>query len=272
MEQCLLAASCFLFQISACGQVAPGDAKRFEVASIKPTEMPRIINMVRPTPAKTGVIARAATLDAMIKWAYGLVSNRQVVWNNRPKWSQTGFDIEAKITTDATEAKAASPQELETMFQNLLADRFGLKVHVETEEIRVFILTVENPAKIAYSGDQAGTLESERTNWPNPARVKGHGMSINELCDLLSGWAVSRPDLDRIPVVDKTGIERRLDFSLAFAPNVEGMKDPAGNPTPEFEGPTLFQALREQMGLKLGDGKAPMKVVVVDSVQMPTAN
>jgi len=218
------------------------------------------------------MVAKAATLEGMVKWTFGLVANEQLVWKNRPSWSQMGFDIEAKTKTDGNEGKNASQQDLEMMFQNLLEERFGLNAHAETREIHVFILTVEDPKKIAYSEDQTGRLEQEPSKWPNPARVKGHGTSIGELCDLFTNWAVSRPDLDRIPVVDKTGIQRRLDFSLTFAPNVEGMKDPAGNPTPEFEGPTLFQALREQMGLKLSDGKAPMRIIVIDSAHMPNSN
>jgi uncharacterized protein (TIGR03435 family) len=275
MKKILLTVTCLAVHVSLYGQVAQGDAKRFEVASVKPSEFPRIINMVRPMPGKTGVVAKAATLEGMIRWAYGLASNRQVVWNNKPKWSATGFDVDAKSTTDAggkSGVQDVSQQDLEAMFQNLLAERFGLKIHLETQEMRVFLLIVENPAKLRYTEDQSGQLEQAPPNGTKPASVKGHGMTASRLCELLGYWAVSRPDLDLIPVIDKTGIERRLDFSLTWAPNVEGMKDPAGNPTPEFEGPTLFQALREQMGLKLGDGKAPMKVVVIDSAQMPTAN
>ena len=72
-------------------------------------------------------------------------------------------------------------------------------------------------------------------------------------------------------VVDKTGLAGRLAFHLVFTPD----KMPDQAPPPRVlpinpHGPTFFTALQEQLGLKIQSGKAPLPVVVIDSIERPT--
>ena len=72
-------------------------------------------------------------------------------------------------------------------------------------------------------------------------------------------------------VIDKTGLTGRFAFTLAWTP--ERMPDaapPPGVPPIDPNGPSFFTALQEQLGLKLQSAKAPLEVVVIDSVERPT--
>jgi uncharacterized protein (TIGR03435 family) len=71
--------------------------------------------------------------------------------------------------------------------------------------------------------------------------------------------------MDR-PVVDKTGLTGYFDFKLQFAP-----ESPAAD-QPVSSDPSIFTAVQEQLGLKLEATKVPVDLLVIDSVQKPTAN
>ena len=72
------------------------------------------------------------------------------------------------------------------------------------------------------------------------------------------------------PVVDQTGVQGTYTFNLAWAPSVSG--DPA-NPQDPAAGPTLFEALESQLGLKLESKKLPRAVIVIDRVErVPVEN
>jgi uncharacterized protein (TIGR03435 family) len=71
------------------------------------------------------------------------------------------------------------------------------------------------------------------------------------------------------PVLDKTGLEGRYEFSLAYKPDVLQ----ADGGTAEFGPPDLFTAIQEQLGLRLTPTKASLSVVIVDQMdRMPTEN
>ena len=83
--------------------------------------------------------------------------------------------------------------------------------------------------------------------------------------------------LDR-PVLDQTGLKDRYDLALRWTPDqsqyggrVPPQPADAGAPTAD-QPPPLFDAIQEQLGLKLEATKAPAKVMVIDSVQKPSAN
>ena len=83
------------------------------------------------------------------------------------------------------------------------------------------------------------------------------------------------------PVVNQTGLQGLYDFTLKWTPGEgEGLMmggppgpPPAGAPPPpDANGPTIFTALQEQLGLKLESQKAPMDTVVIDHVERPSEN
>ena len=66
-------------------------------------------------------------------------------------------------------------------------------------------------------------------------------------------------------VVDKTGLTGNYDFKMTFTPDM-GLQGAAG------DGPSIFTALQEQLGLKLEAAKGPGEFIVVDHVERPSAN
>jgi len=75
------------------------------------------------------------------------------------------------------------------------------------------------------------------------------------------------------PALDQTGLKGFFDFTMEFVPDgMQELKGPNGEPQIAFDGPTVYTALREQLGLKLESTKAPVEVMVIDHVEKATAN
>ena len=99
-----------------------------------------------------------------------------------------------------------------------------------------------------------------------PGHLVGGGASVAQLTQVLSMFA------QRI-VVDKTGLTGAYDIDLTFTPD----RMPQGAPPPgvtmpniDPNGPSLFTAVQEQLGLKLESQRAPIEVLVIDHVERPT--
>ena len=65
------------------------------------------------------------------------------------------------------------------------------------------------------------------------------------------------------PIIDATGLTGTFEWTLSV--NLVAISDDVGLPP-------IFGALQEQLGLKLEPRTAPLEVLVVDSVEMPTEN
>jgi uncharacterized protein (TIGR03435 family) len=79
------------------------------------------------------------------------------------------------------------------------------------------------------------------------------------LSDLMQPWAIR----DR-QVVDQTGLTGRYDFTLTYAS--DPLAPDAGT------APDIFHAVQQQLGLKLEPTNAPVDVIVIDHVELPTPN
>ena len=204
------------------------------------------------------------TLDEIIAEAYAVPRadvDRLIVGG--PSWlREDHFDIEARADSPRSRA------ELGRMLQALLADRFGLQVHRETREFDGFALeTVEGQHKLqtADSSAATGTRSTAGT-------VTATALPMARLAMLLDRRLAK-------PVVDKTGLTGRYTFTLAWTPSDEEVFLPpellAVFPAPtvrDRSGPSLFTALREQLGLRLRPQKVPIEVLVIDAVSHPTPN
>ncbi len=186
-----------------------------------------------------------------------------------PDWTITDhFDIEAK----APEATPAG--QFKAMLRTLLEERFQLKLHQETRELPVYNLV---PAKRGprLSADQTPpdprqsflTVASEGqplaplprgairlVTGPVNTTLEGTAVQLSLVITLLQGRA------DRI-ILDKTNLASLIDVNLHFSQDQSG----------ENAEPALFTALQET-GLKLESAKAPLPVLVIDSVRHPSEN
>jgi uncharacterized protein (TIGR03435 family) len=100
----------------------------------------------------------------------------------------------------------------------------------------------------------------------NPVSVRGGGVTLAMLAGLLER-AVGRL------VIDRTGLAGNWDFEVKYTPDRSQLPPGVEPPSSiDWNGPSLFTALEEQLGLKLRPARGPVEVLVVDSVQQPTPN
>jgi uncharacterized protein (TIGR03435 family) len=214
---------------------------QFEVATVKLVDPPMGPHAVGLRVEHGTAILQAATVRQIIVQAYAV---QRVLVMGGPAWYDGDqYDILAKApTADAT------PTEIRTMLQNLLADRFKLSIRRGTREVTAYSLTIgRNGSKLAdppagqaskvVIGDRGGIVFQNTT-------LAG---LVNTLANILDQ-----------PVIDKTGLTGRYTYN--FSPSA----DPSG--------PSLFTVVEEQLGLKLEAGKAPVEVLQVDHVERPSAN
>src|SRR5262249_36808575 len=143
------------------------------------------------------------------------------------------------------------------MFQQLLIDRFGLKIHREKKETSVYSLEIgRNGPKMKEGGAESPYLSA-----PAPGKLVGTKASMASLANSL-GSRLNRP------VLNNTGLTAGYDFTLTWVP--DGMGNDAA--VPEASGPSVFTALQDQLGLKLESKKALLDVIVVDRIEKPSGN
>jgi|SRR5271157_3587671 len=242
------------------GASAPGTAKplRFEVASIKPSK-PGSRNRTLLTDPNGRFTAETATLRMLVTFAYGV---RDFQVTGGPRWIDSdAFDIFAKSETKASRAQ------LLQMVQSLLADRFGMRLHRETKELPVLALVIgRNGPKLKPTNSDEEQTRSMKGLQGGRGELTGLGANMGSLANRLSAT------MGRV-VVDRTGLTGTYDFHLRWTPDDAQPMQAADQPAAESEpGPSIITALQEQLGLKLEAQKGPVDIVVIDSVERPSAN
>jgi uncharacterized protein (TIGR03435 family) len=292
---------CFVvLLLSVAGAVNAQEANpplRFEVASIKVSELSfkSPSSVTNPGPNPGTFTRRHAALSTLIITAYRL---RPYEYSG-PSWLDTAFfDIVAKVPEGTT---ATQEQQL-VMLQNLLAERFGLKVHREKKEMPAYDLVI---AKDGPKFREAVPPPPPKEGAPPPVQPKmpfdadGYpvlppgggtvwgptgkdGIIVGAMREQISMEVMARRlgTLTGRPVKDETGLKGKFDLAMHWATNtvVPGAgaavsSDDAAADAPASAGPSLFAALQSQLGLKLEPAKGTFDVLVVDHVErMPTEN
>jgi bla regulator protein blaR1 len=283
---------------SAQSNASTSDLPKYEVASIKPSseEDGRIRMMMMPD----GISLNGAQVQMLLQQAFGVERDRIV---GAPDWVRSKrYDIEAKVAADdAPKMEKLKVEQRRAMLLPLLEERFGLKYHHETRELPMYALVVaKSGAKLKESttpmapppgapgapgGPPApdgpgapGGPPRDRVGNPgmmkmSPGAIEANGGGMQFLAHALSA-IVGRS------VVDKTGLTGNYDFSLNWTPDQGSMPSPghgAGGPPSgdapvDPNGPSLFTALEEQLGLKLESQKGTVDVIVIDHIDLPTEN
>ena len=146
--------------------------------------------------------------------------------------------------------------------QSLLAERFKLSLHRETREQPLYALVVgKSGTKFQRANGNFGGLRIGRT------QLTGSGATLEMLTTALAN------QLGR-PVLDRTGLEGTFDFKLEWAAQAGASPLPGGDALPpaDANGPSIFTALQEQLGLKLESTKGSVEVLVIDHVERPSEN
>jgi len=207
-------------------------------------------------------------MKMLLQFAFALPETRIL---GGPDWlSSIKFDIEAKSDSsvdDRLHALSSDDSKLlkQKMVQALLADRFKLIDHMETRELPVYALVAaKGGTKLQASKSSGTTIDS----WNSKIDIRGGDNTVALLAEELS------KKLGRV-VIDKTGIPGRYDILLIWTPD-DGAAPPSTGSTgisaSTDSGPSIFTAIQEQLGLKLEPQKGPVQVLVIDRIEMPSAN
>jgi uncharacterized protein (TIGR03435 family) len=240
------------------GGVAQPQAKApaFDVASVKPSRTtvgPDYNNQITIT--RVGFTARNVTLKRLVADAWNVQLNQVV----GPGWmDRNEYDIDARSGGGMTK------EQLSAMLRSLLAERFDLREHSESREMRVDELS------IAKGGPKVHAIaEGDAAKAASGFHFRG---TMGEFADLLAvQFSIPAPQDPSMPavaggpeivVLNKTGLEGTFDFSVDIHPEMG---------TDSFTG--WQRALQDQLGLKIESRKGAVPVVVVDdAAKIPTAN
>lgn len=188
------------------------------------------------------------TLKRAIMAAWG-VGPHQIAGG--PEWLDVdAFEISARAETPVTDAAI-----LNAMLRNLLAERFKLKVHHETRILPAFVIeVVKSGPKMEVSTDAATSTSSGRGS------IEARKITMDRFAEVLARYV-------DLPVVNRTRLEGAFNLDLEWTP----IRLSATNQEPP-EGPSVFTAIQEQLGLRLVTRKTPIDMLVIDTAEKPQDN
>ena len=243
--------------ILRCGLLAmlcaslPG--QEFEVVSVKPN---RSGSGGSHSNGDRGMFTGTnLTLMSFIATAFG-VKQYQV---EGPAWLSTErYDIAAKLPTGLARDRDQFRAAMGAMMQKMLVDRFKLAVHHDRKILPVYELTVgKKGVKIQPAACSGSNSRSNNTHYTTTC------ITMNGFAEFLS----RRMDL---PVLDATGLTASYSFTLDWIPDPQPGDGKAADMA---GGPTLTEALQDQLGLRLETRKAPVEIIVVDHAErVPAEN
>jgi uncharacterized protein (TIGR03435 family) len=267
-------------------QKAAGGSMQFDVASIREDNGP----FEPPTFALSaddwfrepnGRFHADFPVEAYISFAYKLWvtgEQRDLMLAHAPAWVKT---VRYKI--EATAPLHATKDQYRLMMQSLLAERFGLKVHYENREMPVLEMTLLKPGQpgpklIPHARGLDCDAKPTADTFPQfcygyvatpkdgGALLGSRATSLKQIGDFLGSIGESTGETGR-PVVDRTGLTGLWDFTVwAQGPWQKAESDATQ------QVPTMLEAIRDQLGLRLKPAKDTIPVLIVDHVDRPSEN
>ncbi len=232
----------------------------FEVATIKPADPARAGVGPGITMKPPDVITFNTTLGYLLGFAYD-VHARQIV-GGAPWVESEKYDIVGRPQA----AGVPSLPQFRALLRNLIEERFQLKTHREKRSLPAYALVV---------GPNGTKMTRNETNPNGPPGAGGKGLGVMVFSNSTMGdfaTVMQGNILDR-PVVDRTGLQGRFDFTLSWTPD-ESQYRQAGIQVPpapaDAKLPGLFTAIQEQIGLRFESVTAPVEVIVIDGAEKPT--
>ena len=225
-------------------QAAQPPAK-FEVVSIKPNKSGAPSSETDTSPGRVSVI-NGTPLSLLLR-AFG-VTTFQIV--GAPDWVATErYDVVATVPG----GRVLNDQDRQSYFEKMLADRWQLRYHRETRNLRVYSLVNDGSKLVQHTGPGVYGMKVERAG-PRVILRSTRG-NMQRLVEILGGYVGN-------VVANNTGLGGEYDFTL------EWVQDAAA----DDPGPTVFTALREQLGLRLLSAEKPAPVIVIDHIERPSEN
>ena len=217
----------------------------FEVVSIKPNKSSAPGSETDTSPGRVSVI-NATPLSLLLR-AFGVMAFQIV---GAPDWISTDrYDVIATVP----DGRVLNDQNRQPFFENMLAERWQLRYHRETRNLRVYSLVNDGSKLVQHTGPSEYGMKVELAGSRVILRsTRGNMQRLIEILSRFTGSVVS----------DDSALRGEYDFTL------EWVQDAAANDS----GPTLFTALREQLGLRLVPAEKPTPVIVIDHIEKPSEN
>lgn len=248
--------------LCAVAQTQTSQSPTFEVASVKPQPW------TGPGAGAVGVFIRGNTLTAehcdlnsLVEFAYNL---KDFQLSGGPSWTTHGKLAEStlfQVIGKPADGQTPSTDQFRQMLQALLADRFQLKIHHVSKDLPAYNL-VQDKGGVKLKESAPDTQFSMHTeSWGKThsgLRITAANTTIQRLVDAQLGGYTGRPTFD------KTGLTASYDLRLEWIQS--------SDPDASLEGPSLFTAVREQLGLRLESTTAPFDTVVIDRAEKPSEN
>ncbi|HEY9138794.1 MAG TPA: TIGR03435 family protein [Terriglobus sp.] len=233
--------------------------------------------------------AAADLMQHVLSYAFGLGYEQEL--EGGPSWIQTKrFDILGKLDDEEASAfrklsRDDRDEQMRLMVQSMLKERFHLSYHFETREMPVYRLqiakngfqcpsdttspsAIADPVRPRFRWSAPPPPPPPPPGWqpPSPAEMKKLEQTLHLRTKGWPFWLLvavlgHQPELNGKPVIDETGLDG------AYACDMQWSREGS-----EGTGQYLFQAIQDQLGLKLTPSKGKVEVLVVDSIDQPSEN
>ncbi|WP_263384655.1 TIGR03435 family protein [Granulicella arctica] len=257
MRKCILSSlqivmvAGLIWRAAQAQQLAAPPQPAFGAASIRPSHLtPGCFSMLPPGGSQYELTC--VPLRILIQMAYKL---------NYIDGGDGAVDAYYDLRATAADGSPLTPDSVRPMMQQLLNERFHLKVHPGKRELSGYGLFVsKNGPKLhavaADSVTQGQKAGEPSQNFISSGRVQGRGVTLSGLAGLLAL-------VEHTPVVDHTGLSGTFNVDLTYAPDS----------STDTDLPSFFTALEEQLGLRLKPEKVSVDTLVIDHVdETPTSN
>lgn len=264
---------------AAGGFVAPSQV--YELASIRinASGEDRVTGGFRPD---GGFLGRNYSLRALMAAAFLRPQiNPDFLIAGGPAWiDSTRFDVEARPGTPLTAGPDGPSAPRRVLLQRLLAERFGLRTHIERRPASLYRLVRVSATRYGPGLQEArectpatpDTAAGPSSLEPPPCDMRiGPGLVVMKRAPLSQLVALLPRFLNRV-VKDDTGITARIDLELRWTPAPGEWIAPPGVAADDGDWPGLATALQEQLGLRLNAERGDVDYLVIDDVHLPTEN
>lgn len=243
-----------------------GQLNAFDTVSVRRNNSPDRSSSFHPSP--DGLLMTNVTVKQLILLAFSPADPRLI--SGQPGWvDSTRFDFVAKLDDDTFAALQKLPpaersEARKRMMQQILFDRFNLKVHHEKKDIPAYALVeAKGGSKLKEADPNLPANSRSGTLRVGDGDLSGHAVPIPRLASGLSA-AVDRQ------VLDQTGLTAKYDITLKWLPEREALNQQDNGA--KGSRASIFTALQEQLGLRLEPTHAEFDTIIVDQIEMPTDN
>jgi len=244
----------------------------FDVVSLRETQPDANMHVaVNSVPHSSRFEATNLPLKALIQIAYGF----EAPISGAPEWlNNTFWNIQCR-SDEAADARLAKITDNEVRLEKrnairvMLADRLGLKTHLETRNSAIYNLVVaKGGLKMEVAPPPPPPADGEAAAPPPVGDVKArgsqHGIEFVGIRANMRGITGVLSSMLQAPVVDKTGLDGLYNYTLQM-----GGEWSANDPDSY---PSIFTAVQEQLGLKLESVHESVPNLIIDHINKPTEN